>query len=235
MPITALYRISSNEVVKISLLGQAFSDRDVAVWGVLTDPILTDGNQAVDATGNLRVLGTAKFAVVGSNTIRNATAPEITAFIAAQTADDNAADSVQATVMAQNHPMWRKVLKAVVKLVVNQLNTLRGQIIGVQTLVWDAPSMPNATGATSPNITVAGAAFGDFVEVACSASFGGLVAFGFVSAANTVQIRLHNGTGAAVNPGNLTYTVCVRRDAALAQITNQQGYNALAAEINPND
>lgn len=232
---TALYRTSSNEVVKISLINQSFSDRDATYWGVLTDPTLADGDQAVDSSGNLRVLGIAKIALPGSNTIRNATQAEIDTFAGFQTTDESAQDAAEAINLFQTHPRFRKAFKAIVKLTVDELNILRGQIIGVGTVVWDAPNMANASGATSPNITVAGAQLGDFVEVAASATFANLVAFGYVSAANTVVIRLHNGTGAALNPGSITYSVCVRRDVALAQRTYAQAQNALAADVSAND
>lgn len=233
--VTALYRISTGEVLKISFNGQTFSDRDQTYYGVLTDPSRPDGNDATDASGNFRVLNFAKFAVVATNTVRNATQGEIDAFSTGETTDQNAQDATQASSLLQTHPQLRKAFKAICQLVVDELNILRGQIIGVVTSSWDAPNMTNGTGATSPNITVTGAALGDFVEVAADASFAGLVAFGYVSAANTVVIRLHNGTGGAVNPGSITYKVCVRRDTALANRTKAQAITALLAAVSAND
>lgn len=235
MATTALYRKTSNEVVKISLSGQTFSDRDTVYWGVLTDPTLTDGNQAVDASGNLRVLGTAKFAVVGSNTIRNATAPEIAAFATGQTTDESAQDASEAVAFFQTHPRFRKAFKAVCQLVIDELNILRGKVIGVQTSVWDAASITNGTGLTSPNITVAGAAFGDTVSVGCSITIASLTMTGYVSAANTVNIRLENQTGSAINLASATYTVVVRRDTVLADRTKAQAIAALIADVSAND
>lgn len=239
MSTTALYRITTNEVVKISLSGQPFSDRNATYWGVLTDPVLPDGNQVRQVInggfGPLRTLGFAKFAVVGSNTVRNATQPEINAFSTGETTDANAMDASEASNICNTHPRFRKAIKAIVKLTVDELNILRRLIIGTGNVVWDAPNMANATGATSPNITVTGAAFGDFVEVSSSVSFAGLVAFGYVSAANTVVIRLHNGTGSAVNPGSATYFVAVRRDVVLADRTYSQAQTALLAQVSSSD
>lgn len=124
---TALYRKSTNEVVKISLSGQSFSDRDPTYWGVLTNPTLSNGNQAVDANGNLRVLGIAKFAVVGTNTVRNATAGEITAFGSGETADINNQDAAEAINFFQTHPRFRKAFKALVHRIVTENNLQAAQ------------------------------------------------------------------------------------------------------------
>jgi len=180
-------------------------------------------------------LGSAKFAVVGSNTVRNATQAEIDTFASLEQTDANNQDSSEAINFFQTHPRFRKAFKAFAQLTIDEINILRGQIIGAATLVWDAPNMANASGATSPNISVTGAAFGDFVEVAASISFAGLIAFGYVSAANTVVIRLHNGTGGAINPGSATYNVAVRRDVALAARTKVQALTALTAAVSAND
>lgn len=127
------------------------------------------------------------------------------------------ADSVT-DISADEGIKWR----ALALMLVDEFNILRGVVIGTGSVVWDAPNMANAAGATSPNITVNGAAFGDFVDVACSGTFAGLIAFGYVSAANTVTIRLHNGTGGAINLGSLTYNVVVRRDVTLPNRTIAQ-------------
>lgn len=128
---TALYRISSNEVLKISLKGQNFSDRDSAVWGVLTDPVLPDGSEVRDTSGPdpgpLRVLGFAKIAIVGSNTVQNATQPEIDTFALGEVDDDNQLDADQAAVLLDGHPQFRKILKAMIKGILQEDDRVRGQ------------------------------------------------------------------------------------------------------------
>lgn len=58
--------------------------------------------------------------------------------------------------------------------------------------------------------TVTGAATGDFVIVSPPGNFGaGLLAFGFVSAANTVTVRLINGSGSTVDPASATWGIAV--------------------------
>ncbi len=103
-----------------------------------------------------------------------------------------------------------KLLRCQSDIIRQQLNTL-GDVIGTASQTWDAPNIANAAGATSPNFTVTGAAFGDFVDVGAPVSLAGLTCTGFVSAANTVNVRLHNGTGGAVNLASGTWRVVVRR------------------------
>ena len=107
-----------------------------------------------------------------------------------------------------------KVLRGIVQVVMDELNILRAETIGVGNLVFDPPSIANGAGTTSANITVAGAAFGDYVDVAAPYSLAGITVNGYISAPNTVNIRLHNGTGAAVNLASGTWNVVVYRIAA---------------------
>jgi hypothetical protein len=72
---------------------------------------------------------------------------------------------------------------------------------GEGTLNWDPPDLQDGTGTTSNAIGVAGAAFGDFVNVAAPYDLQGVVATGYVSSAGNVKIRLQNESGAAVNLG----------------------------------
>jgi hypothetical protein len=117
----------------------------------------------------------------------------------------------------------------------DQINLLRSQTIGVAAPTWDAPSLANAAGATSPNVTVAGATFGDSVEVACSVSTQGLIAYGYVSAANTVNVRLHNGTGAAINLPSAQWKVVVRRYNATPEISVAAAKAAIVNRVNTPD
>lgn len=58
--------------------------------------------------------------------------------------------------------------------------------------------------------TVTGAATGDFVIVAPPGNLNaGLVVSGFVSAANTVTIRIINGTAGAIDPASSTWGIAV--------------------------
>lgn len=125
MATTALYRISSGEVIKISAAGQTFADRDATYWGVLTNPSLPDGSAVREALaggvfGPFRQLGFAKIRV--GTTVRNATQAEIDTFAAAETADDGAQDATEAASVINVHPRMRKVMKALVKRIIAENN-----------------------------------------------------------------------------------------------------------------
>lgn len=124
-----------------------------------------------------------------------------------------------------------KVLRALVKVLIDEINVLRNQVVGVATAVYDPPNMNNGTGVTSPSVPVAGAAFGDTVEVAAPYSLAGVVATGYVESAGNVRVRLHNSTGGAVNLASGTWTVIVRRANNLPARTLEQAKNAIAAAI----
>lgn len=122
MAVTALYRISSGEVLKISPKGQTFADRDLAYFGVITDPVLPDGNtvRAINPDGTmgpLRVLGYAKHYVGIGQDIRNATQAEIDGYAAAEAQDDKAQDVDRVGQLFEQHPQWRKAFKALLKRV----------------------------------------------------------------------------------------------------------------------
>lgn len=130
---TARYRLSSNEVDKISTKNpaQTFSDRDTDFWDVLTNPNLPDGDEtrdmSTDPIGPLRVFGFSKIAVPGTNTIRNATQIEIDTFALAELDDDNQQDADGATFLLQSHPQLRRILIAVVDITRQEINILRAE------------------------------------------------------------------------------------------------------------
>ncbi len=123
------------------------------------------------------------------------------------------------------------VLRAIVKLSIDQFNLGRSEVIGVVESVWDPGNIANGAGLTSPNVTVTGAQFNDEVLVTASGTLSGLIAHGYVSASNTVVVRLHNGTGGAVNLPSMTWRVIVRRTVARSQITMSQAKAAIVDDI----
>jgi hypothetical protein len=120
---TGLYRISSNEVIRLSVANQSFTDRDTNLWGVITDPPTPDGTETRDPSGDLRVLGYSK--ILDAGTARNATQPEIDGFAAAETADENVSDREAARALLRTHPTFRKLMKAYSDVLVGELNALR--------------------------------------------------------------------------------------------------------------
>jgi hypothetical protein len=79
------------------------------------------------------------------------------------------------------------------------------------TAVLDFPSV--GIGADEElTITVPGALVGDAVMLGLPATFeADLIAFAFVTAANTVTVRVVNHTGAVINPASGTFRVCLDR------------------------
>lgn len=129
--ITALYRISSNEVVKISLQGQPFADRDTTYWGVLNDPPLSDGNVVRESLpdGTLGPLGVIGFAKINDNgTVRNATQGEINGWQAFEDEDENLQDAEDAQFMLTDHPRFRKAFAAMYKETLEEINLLRSEV-----------------------------------------------------------------------------------------------------------
>lgn len=82
------------------------------------------------------------------------------------------------------------------------------------TFTWDPGNLADGAGETSVGVTVTGAALavGHRVEVSAPYDLQGIICVGYVSAANTVRVRLQNETGGAINLTSGTWRVVVRRD-----------------------
>lgn len=96
-------------------------------------------------------------------------------------------------------------------IVLNEGRTLFSKVIANIKATVDFPSVDTGAGATSSNITATGAMLGDHVLVAPIIDTQGLQVLGWVSAANTVKIRIVNNTGAAVDLASAVYNVKVLR------------------------
>ena len=120
----AVYRISSNEVVKI---GDVVSLEGYGnLFAMLSDPTYTDGTDYKDPNGDLRVLGYAK--INDGGVVRNATQPEIDTFAPAALDDKNQkwADRVVASI--QNDPEMRRIVAALIKGIIKEDNDIRGWV-----------------------------------------------------------------------------------------------------------
>ncbi|MDQ6418674.1 right-handed parallel beta-helix repeat-containing protein [Paenibacillus sp. LHD-117] len=73
--------------------------------------------------------------------------------------------------------------------------------------VWNPASLATGTGETSADITVSGAALGDFAVVSAPYDLQGITASGYVSAAGIVKIRIQNNTGGTVDLASGTWRV----------------------------
>lgn len=150
----------------------------------------------------------------------------------AQTAFENTqARTLAGALVDTDKTAFLKLMRAVAAVMIDEINTLRGVVIGSTSTVWNPASMANATGLTSPNITVTGAAFGDFVDVNAPYTLAGVTATGYVVSANTVAITIHNGTGAIVDLASGNWITTVRRQGVLAPRTLAQAVTAIKAKI----
>jgi len=121
---TVLYRLSSGEVLNISLNDNDFEPLD-SFFGVLIDPPFSNGTDWRDSSGNDRVFGYAK--INDNGTVRNATQVEIDGFLAARETD-RSAELVQDTInYLNNNPIMKRIFKALAKAMNDDLNELRQQ------------------------------------------------------------------------------------------------------------
>ncbi|WP_372623414.1 DUF2793 domain-containing protein [Falsiroseomonas sp.] len=77
-------------------------------------------------------------------------------------------------------------------------------------VTYDPPSLAAGEGATT-SVTVPGAALGDFARASFSLDLQGITLTAWVSAADTVSVRLQNGTAGTANLANGTLRVRVDR------------------------
>ncbi len=84
-------------------------------------------------------------------------------------------------------------------------NTSRAGIL-TGSATYDTASLADAAGATT-TITVTGAALGDFVKVSLGVDLAGISVTGYVSATDTVAIRIQNESGGTLDLASTTVAV----------------------------
>jgi hypothetical protein len=131
---TALYRISSNEVMKISITDHDFAGSLDAYRGVVSNATYPDGTETRDPSGNKRVLGYAK--ILNGTVVQNATQNEIDTFAVAEIDDYKQGQTAKSKAAFDSDPMLRRQLMALVRMIVSELNILR-----------DLHSLPDRTAA----------------------------------------------------------------------------------------
>ena len=130
--ITALCHKITGEVLKISSKGQMFPIRDKEIFEVIESPNLRHGMEVnppdIDVTRpfNNRVLGFAKR--YSGKEIRNASESEITSWYEQDDKDARKQDKKAAQARLEANPVNRKVNKAFVKLILNEINDLRAAV-----------------------------------------------------------------------------------------------------------
>lgn len=124
---TALYRISSGEVYKISTTDNMFLEETALneYYSVATSVTLIDGVETVDPSGNRRMLGYAKI-LDGSN-VRNATQIEIDTFAPAVIDDRNDGEANQTKSYFENDAKMRRIMTAFASILVDEINILRAE------------------------------------------------------------------------------------------------------------
>lgn len=75
------------------------------------------------------------------------------------------------------------------------------------TTTFDPASLLTYTGTTSSAITVTGAALGDYVLVSAPYDQAGIIANGYVTAADTVKITVFNATAGTVDLASGTWKI----------------------------
>jgi hypothetical protein len=105
-----------------------------------------------------------------------------------------------------------------------QLNALRTDINAVRAVLagvlsgsatWDVGNLVDGAG-ESKDVTVTGAALGDFVIASLGVDVGGMVVSAAVKAANTVTVRVQNETGGTLDLDSTTVRVRVIPQATFA-------------------
>lgn len=83
-------------------------------------------------------------------------------------------------------------------------------LVGLQnTLTWNPGNLVDGAGETSGNITVSGALLGDFVLVSAPYDLQGITCNAYVSATDTINIRIQNETGGAIDLASGSWKVKV--------------------------
>lgn len=96
---------------------------------------------------------------------------------------------------------------------------------------YDTASLNDGAGATT-TVTATGAALGDFALVSLGLDVAGITVTGYVSATDTVAVRIQNESGGTLDLASTTIRVCVIPQAtllAVAALTASTGTSATVA------
>jgi hypothetical protein len=118
---------------------------------------------------------------------------------------------VDETVAVENATL-KALLDAIVTDLTSIFAPLAGMLFGSAT--WDPGNLVDAAGETSASITVTGAALGDLVLCSFDKDLVGLMLTGYVSAADTVKLRLQNESASTLDLASGTARVWVLKAAS---------------------
>ena len=124
--LTALYRISSGEVIGISSREGQFDTINKLQFTIIEDPVFKNGTDNFNKENPIpREFGYQKIVDREAHAVRNATQEEIDGFYEAETIDVDVMDAVFAKVFMNDHPRFKKLMKATVKVLVDEINVIR--------------------------------------------------------------------------------------------------------------
>lgn len=105
----------------------------------------------------------------------------------------------------QNASAGNDALAAVLESLLVDVTAIRAKLGGILSgsTVVDLAALTDGVGTTN-TLTVTGAALGDFVLVSSSLDAAGIIVTGYVSAADTVAVRVQNETGATLDISSAT-------------------------------
>jgi hypothetical protein len=108
-------------------------------------------------------------------------------------------------------------LEAILDSLLTDITAIRAVLGGVLSgsTTLDVASLADGAGATS-TITVTGAALGDFVLVSLGVDLQGISVTGYVSAADTVSVRVQNESGGTLDLASTTVRARVIPQASFA-------------------
>jgi hypothetical protein len=108
-------------------------------------------------------------------------------------------------------------LEAVLDSILTDMTAVRTVLGGILSgsATYDTASLNDAAGATT-TVTVTGAALGDFVMVSLGVDLAGISVTGYVSAADTVAVRIQNESGGTLDLASTTIRVRVIPQASFA-------------------
>jgi len=72
-------------------------------------------------------------------------------------------------------------------------------VVAQGSFTYDPSNLVDGAGETSSSVTVTGAALGDFVMIAAPYDLQGITVTAYVSAANTIVVRVQNESGGTLN------------------------------------
>src|SRR5690349_14035119 len=108
-------------------------------------------------------------------------------------------------------------LEAVLDSLLVDVTAVRAPLAGVLSgsATYDTASLADGAGATT-TVTVTGAALGDFVLVSLGVDLQGITVTGYVSATDTVAVRIQNESGGTLDLASTTIRVRVIPQASFA-------------------